>query len=145
MKTTDEIVRLRAQAEEAVAGMPVGDLRVKAFEVILGHLLEGDSVPSTAAEQREPTKKAGKAPERPSKAAPVERDSLRNRILVLREEGFFKAPKGIGETRKGLQEHGWIHDVTAMSGPLQALVQKRDLRRTRGTDGTRGTWKYVNP
>lgn len=140
MKTTSEIIALRAQAEESVAGMPEGDLKVKAFEVILGHLLGGQSS-SPAAERRESPAKERKAPERPGRAAPVDRDSVRGRVLVLREEGFFKTPKGIGDIRKGLEERGWIHDVTAMSGPLQGMVQKRELRRT----GKRGTWKYVNP
>jgi hypothetical protein len=36
---TKKLVALRKEAEKAIAEMPDGDLKVKAFEVILGHLL----------------------------------------------------------------------------------------------------------
>jgi hypothetical protein len=36
-----KLIDHRKQAEKAVAGMADGELKVKAFEVILGHLLGG--------------------------------------------------------------------------------------------------------
>jgi hypothetical protein len=60
---TKKIVSARKEAEKAIAGMPDGDLKVKAFEVILGHLLadgsDGRKPPAVQKDERkaEPSKK----------------------------------------------------------------------------------------
>jgi hypothetical protein len=64
---------------------------------------------------------------------------------VLRDEGFFKTQKAIGEVREELKAHGWHYPLTTLSGRLQALVQQRQLRRERGVQGKKKVWKYSNP
>jgi hypothetical protein len=71
--------------------------------------------------------------------------STKTRILLLREEGFFAVPRAISEVKAELQAHGWIHPMTALSGPLQSLVRERELRRVKEGGGKKKGWKYVNP
>ena len=130
-----KLVELRRQAEKAVADMSEGELKSKAFEVILGHLLSG------------PTSATGPPPKEPKparrEATPAR--SIAGRILVLQDEGFFKAQRTIGEVREELRAHGWHYPLTTLSGRLQALVQQRRLRRERASQGNKKLWKYSNP
>jgi hypothetical protein len=138
---SSELVKLRRQAERAVHDMPQGELKTKAFETILVHLLSG-----TAGKGVERAG-AGKRAQAKQKAAgsKVPR-SLRERILFLRDEGFFGSQKSIAEIRQELKKNGWHHATTALSGPLQSLVQRRLLRRERvADDEQRPAWKYSNP
>lgn len=135
------LIDLRKQAERAVDEMPDGELKVKAFEVILAHLL-GGALPSGkgGAEDQKPSLRKAKAEREDSPAR-----SISGRILVLRDEGFFKNQKTIGELREELRAHGWHYPLTTLSGRLQALVQQRKLRRERATQGNKKIWKYSNP
>jgi len=140
------IIALRKNAERAVADMPEGALKVKAFEVILGNLLEGKDATSGDS----PAKRQAAAPVSPAKDRTKREDrkvpdSCPERILSLRDEGFFKTPRTLSEIRDDLQMHGWTYPVTSLSGPVQKLVQKRELRRLAGQDGKKGTYRYVTP
>jgi hypothetical protein len=134
-----DLVDLRLQAERAVADMPEGDLKVKAFEVLLNHLLttadrDGDGEKST--------RRVAKG--QPSTGTSVG-NSKAHRILALKNDGFFGAQRTISEVREELASHGWHYPVTGLSGPLQELVQRRQLRRQRMVDGKKKLWKYSNP
>jgi hypothetical protein len=135
---TKKLVDLRKAAEKAVADMPDGDLKVKAFEVILAHMMEAP----------EATSKAAKA-ERVAEERPVSRGasikSTTGRILVLRDEGFFRNKKSIAEICDELATHGWHYPQTSLSGPLQAMVQRRELRRMRDKKGNKKVWVYSEP
>jgi hypothetical protein len=136
-----KLIELRTKAEKAIEAMPDGELKVKAFEVILSHLLTGTAAAvgrSTSAE----TLAAEPEKEKPLKVAAR---SLSGRILVLRNEGFFKAQKSIGQIREELKAHGWYYPVTTLSGTLQAMAQKGHLRRERVRQGKRKVWLYSNP
>lgn len=134
-----KLIDLRKQAEKAVSDMPDGEVKVKAFEVILSHLLSGSEKPRKSAEDTvvKPTKK--------QKAETAQAGSIRGRILVLRDEDFFKNQKTISEVREELRAHGWHYPLTTLSGSLQALVQQRKLRRERAKQGKKKIWKYSNP
>jgi hypothetical protein len=139
MQIIDELKELRKKAEAAVTEMPDGDLKTKAFEVILQHLLSTSSPPpqGESAEKRALAKKETVSSRRPGTA--------KSRILLLKDEGFFTTPRALGEVREELRAHGWIHPQTALSGPLQGLVQGRRLRRIKEKAGNKAFWKYVNP
>jgi hypothetical protein len=131
------LVELRREAEQAVSEMPDGDLKIKAFEVILNHLLQGpERTQSGAAAAPEPRRRDTKGT--------VETSTI-GRILVLRDEGFFKSQRAIGEVREELRAHGWHYPVTSLSPALLTLVQQRKLRRERGKEGNKKIWKYSNP
>ena len=67
------------------------------------------------------------------------------RVLSLREEGFFDQQRSLGAIRDELQIHGWIYQLTALSGTVQTLVQKRELRRTLVSNGKKKVYCYVKP
>ncbi len=62
-------------------------------------------------------------------------------IRVLKEEGFFKTKKAIGEIQKKLEEQGHIYGQGGLSPALVKLVRSRTVRRLKED----GVWKYVNP
>jgi len=142
---TKELIEARQKAEAAVAEMPEGELRLEAFKLILNRLLSGgDKAAPVSTKAR-----GGGRSERRTRQT-TERDdavprSTPDRILALKEEGFFSEQRGIGEIRDELQTHGWMYDVTALSGPLMKLVRKRELRRLNVQDGNKTTYKYFNP
>src|ERR1700694_1226124 len=118
------IVGVRKQAEEAVADMSEGPLKTKAFEVILDRLLvdrENESKPTTPSPP--PASKNDPEVTRPNST------SSTDRILLLKDEGFFQEQRTIGEVREKLASRGWHYPVTSLSGPLQTLVQRALLRR----------------
>jgi hypothetical protein len=47
----------------------------------------------------------------------------------LRDEGFFKQPRTLGEIQKRLADLGHHYPLTGLSGPMQAECKKRNLRR----------------
>jgi len=136
-----KLIELRKQAEKAVAEMPDGELKVKAFEVILSHLLGSSPVSETTkgAQESRPARAAR------TKAEGTSAKSIGGRILVLGDEGFFKTQKTIGEVREELKAHGWHYPLTTLSGRLQSLVQQKKLRRERASQGNKKIWKYSNP
>lgn len=139
-----KLIEFRKEAEKAVAEMPDGDLKLKAFEVILNHLI---SIPAQV-----PGGRAGRTPQRDTPTGKPARgqgespaESTAGRILVLKDEDFFKAQRSIAEIREELQAHGWHYPATTLSGELIKLVQRRKLRRQKVKDGNKTIWKYSNP
>jgi hypothetical protein len=137
----NKLVELRKEAEQSVSDMKDGPLKVKAFETILEHLLalNADEVaPQTAAKPKAQQKSQTTTTNNPETAP--------DRILSLKEAGFFKSQRSIAEIRQELRRNGWNYEVTSLSGPLQSLVSKRALRRenVEGENGKKA-WKYSNP
>jgi hypothetical protein len=138
---TNNLVELRKQAEQAVHDMPDGDLKVKAFETILNHLLSGNADMSLGA-----VRTAKKASPKQKDATPHPPKSFGERVLSLKAEGFFAEQRAIADIRQELKKSGWHYPLTSMSGGLQRLVQNKALRRERVDDETsRKGWKYSNP
>jgi hypothetical protein len=134
------IVGVRKQAEEAVADMSEGPLKTKAFEVILDRLLvdrENESKPTTPSSP--PASKNDPEVTRPNST------SSTDRILLLKDEGFFQEQRTIGEVREKLASRGWHYPVTSLSGPLQTLVQRALLRRVKVKESGKSGWKYSLP
>ena len=130
------LVAARKRAEEAVADMPEGVFKVKAFEVILASLLSGSPLSDSGEQKQMRTKQ-------PAAARP--RSSLADRIGSLAEEGFFREPRGLSEVQAKLAEHGWHYPQQNLSTPLIRLVRKRVLRRLQGAEGGKKVWKYSLP
>jgi hypothetical protein len=140
-----ELIEIRKQAEAAVDDMPEGELKTKAFETILTHLLSNvdgakkkDTGPAAAKVTpriKEKGHSVGKVP-----------TSAEGRIVFLKGENFFGTQRSIAEIRQELKKSGWHYATTALSGRLQSLVQKRLLRREKVADNKqRAGWKYSNP
>src|SRR5260370_21458529 len=142
MLEDEKIAAARDSATGAVENMTDTELRGRAFEVILGRLLDaevGSSRDTSAGGNQSP--KVAKSAR--GSAIPVLRNktpkSCSERIFSLRDEGFFKSPRTLGEIRSELQMHGWAYPITSLSGPVQKLVQKRELRRMPGRRKTSPT------
>jgi len=134
---------LRKKAEAAVQDMPDGEMKFRAFQVILAHLLEASA---EGTEPRPESRAQASAPvkaRQPKALESIPRTSS-DRILFLHAEGFFGSQRSLSDVQGELRKNGWHYPVTALSGPLQNLVQKRLLRRERVTDGNRTIWKYAN-
>ncbi len=82
-----KLIEFRREAEKAVADMQDGELKVKAFEVILSHLI------STSADQTTRISAPQQKGHPESEADEFPTESVAGRLMVLREEGFFK-PRG---------------------------------------------------
>lgn len=65
--------------------------------------------------------------------------SLSEKIIKLKQEGFFNNRKTIGEVQKELEARGDIYPNTTLSGILLRLVKKQILGRLNETDG----WRYI--
>lgn len=145
---TKAIIEARKKAEAAVAEMAEDELRVEAFKLILNRLLSGGEGSEPTRKSRPATRRDARGHEskgaesRPEDFVPR---SAPERILALKAEGFFEKERGIGEVREELQTHGWRYEVTALSGALIGLVQRRELRRSKVDDGKKTTYKYFNP
>jgi len=136
------LIEARKKAENAVSDMADPALRLKAFEVILEKLL-GGAEPNSGTD---PQKRRKRRTSNSSTGAPKpEGDSKRGRILRLRDDGFFREQRTISELRDELRTRGWIYELTSLSGPLQLLVQKGQLRRALVTEGAKKIYKYVSP
>lgn len=136
-----KLIELRKEAEKAVAEMPDGDLKLKAFEVILNHLIASSAPPLKTQPIAKMTDEA---------VPPVSEDfpseSVAGRLMVLKEEGFFKSPKALAEIREELQAHGWRYPNTTLAPVLIRLCgRKKVLRRQRIQEGKTKPWKYFNP
>jgi len=142
----NSLIEARKKAELAVAEMPDGELKVEAFKLILNRLLadSGDRASERKARPGHRGKNQKRDPSGEESEDAVPR-SAPARILALKAEGFFDETRGIGEIRDELQTHGWRYDVTALSGTLMRLVQKRELKRSKVVDGKKTTYKYFNP
>jgi hypothetical protein len=134
------IVTVRKQAEEAVADMNEGPLKTKAFEVILDRLL-GESETERKFSVVSPPGSSPKGPE----VAPRSPNSTTDRLVLLKDEGFFEEQRSIGEVRDKLASRGWHYPMTSLSGPLQKLVQRGVLRRMKVKESGKDVWKYSLP
>jgi len=65
--------------------------------------------------------------------------SLSEKIIKLKQEGFFDNRKTIGEVQKELETKGDIYPNTTLSGILLRLVKKQILGRLNEPYG----WRYV--
>ena len=130
----DPLVQARKRAERAVAGMADVPLKTAAFQTILAKLLAD----ADRSEQIQPT---------PSKARSGMKQhprTLTERILAIRSEGFFKTQRSLSDVREALGSRGWHYPLTTLSGVMQALVRRRELRRERVSAGNKQVWKYSN-
>jgi hypothetical protein len=123
-----------AEAEQAVQGVKDAELRRIAFQKVLEELLGGGS--SRSGHQVKGNHRAKKVNSKPPSKRKQPSAGPINYIRELVDEGFFKkTPRTIAETKDELRNHGHHLPVTSLSGPLQRLCQKKELRRHRDDGG----------
>ncbi len=57
------------------------------------------------------------------------RVTLPSLVSELKDEGFFKKPKTLGEIRTRLADLGHNYPITGLSGPMRNLVRSKKVRR----------------
>ncbi len=144
MTEAKSLLEARKKAEEAVADMAAGDLKTKAFELILNRLLSAmDDLPAERQSRRRNQDRTERKPQ--GKEVGSFSGSAPARILQLKTQNFFDDPRGIGQIREELQTHGWHYNITSLSGTLMKLVRAGELRRQKVKDGAKTIYKYFNP
>jgi len=124
---TADLVRARKEAEKAVSDMPEGPLKLKAFELILDHLLSNlqqSSGPDSGVSRKPAT--ATKAPRRAA-----HNGGLTSRIRALAEEGYFDKQRSLTDVQERLRELGHNHSLQQLSSVLVRLVKAQELQRSR--------------
>ena len=118
---------LVAQAERAVASVKDAELRRVAFERVLNDLLSGtDESHKIKSSGTHTIKHAA-----PRKSTGKKRSGPQAYVEEMVEEGFFKKLKTISEVKAELENRGHHIPLTSLSGPMQALCQKKKLRRSK--------------
>lgn len=133
------IVEARKRAEKAIADMPDGDVKLKAFEVILAKLLEApEGVARTTV-----VRKVGASTR--SSGAAQEASGLQGRIMELASDGFFSKPKGAADIKLALGTKGHHHKNEDIAVALLRLVRRKTLRRIPDTKKGRSRYLYCLP
>ena len=115
---------LVAQAEKAVSGVKDPELKRVAFQKVLEDLLSAGAPQPSAPRKTHSAKKAhSKAPSKKVRRGP------QGYIEEMIEDQFFEKPKTMAEVKAELENRGHHIPFTSLSGPLQALCQKKTLRR----------------
>lgn len=78
----------------------------------------------------ETPKKKRKVPKRPPAGA-----SCRDRILILRGDGFFKEHRSPTDIVAGLAKKGWTHKANQVSAALTTMFSNGEVQRTKADDG----------
>lgn len=73
------------------------------------------------------------------KESPLEKMSIGDMILELREEGFFDKPKSLVEIKNALAEKGRIYEASTLSAQVIRQVRKRNIGRIKQDK----KWMYV--
>ncbi len=66
-------------------------------------------------------------------------DTTKGRVIFLKEAGFFKTPRTLGEITEQLSREGYFYNSKTVDNALRVLVQEQRLRRI----GKRGEYRYV--
>jgi len=103
-----------------------------AFAAVLGYLLQKGKI-------------APKAEVKPIARKEIKRLTLNERILELRDEGFFKEPKSLGDVGAELRNRGYLYSVAHVNVALLRLLRKRGLRRVLEIKAKKKMFLYVNP
>jgi hypothetical protein len=136
------------QAEQAVGPVKDPELRRIAFEKILDALLESPTRERHAqtTTRRTKTKKADVTGARDTQIANKKRRGTAGYVEELIDEQFFAKPKTITAVKAELANRGHHIPLTALSGPLQRLCQRKRLRREKApsADGGKKAFAYSN-
>jgi hypothetical protein len=140
MAQNDRIKKAVAEAEAAVAAVKDPSLKVAAFEKVLQHLLQSTEPAHHPARGSNPP--ARKQPG--TKAAAAGRGGPQSRIEEMVADGFFEKPRTLSDVKIELANRGFHIPRTSLSGPLQALCQKKLLRRQKGIASDKDAFGYSN-
>lgn len=76
-----------------------------------------------------PEKRQGGKERETQEAKPTGKVLISDLIETLKGEDYFRSPRGLGDVRNKLADMGHHYPVTTLSGAMQKLTRKRQLRR----------------
>jgi hypothetical protein len=145
-KEETELASIVQRAYSATQTIAETDLRRVAFDRLLEFLLTNSELREMTldaqASREKPAKQRGKPKTNPRR--PIEGPSSWVESMV--DEGFFATPKGIASVVERVSAMGHSVQSKDVTFPLVQLVQRKRLRRERGSDGKtkRPVWIYTN-
>lgn len=137
----ESLIAKRQAAEKAVEDA-APDLKEKAFEVMLQHLLSGERQPLANTRRRKKTSqpKSGMSLKVKKSRKPSGPQGL---ITELVKDGFYDEWRSLPDILERLRVGGHIYKQSSLSTPLRRLTQAKVLRRKeRERDGGRKIWMY---
>lgn len=72
------------------------------------------------------------------------KDGLKEKIILLKDGGFFEKPKEVMEVKKELQLKGHSYDIKPVGTALLRLVKKGNLKRIIEMKEQKSIYKYCN-
>jgi membrane protein involved in colicin uptake len=135
---------LVAQAASAVSAIKDPELKRVAFEKVLDDLLADATGPPPAADQSTGKRKTVSPGKKTSSGSASRHGGPFAYITELIEDKFFAKVKTMGEVKAELENRGHHIPFTSLSGPLQRLCQKKQLRRQKMDRGGKKTFGYSN-
>jgi hypothetical protein len=128
--SNDDYADLVSRAEQSVKSVKDPELKKVAFEKVLDDLLALKVVPKDKKrDKKHPSDKKARGP--------------LAYVRELAKDGFFKKPKTIAQVKAELENMGHHIPITSLSGPMQTLCVKKELRRERiKTEGKKQTFRY---
>jgi hypothetical protein len=134
--SADELKKLVAEAEAAVAAVKDPELRTAAFEKILDRLLLGGE-PQPAKSKAKHATRAEAAPAKKATGGP------KGRIEELIADGFFKKQRRtLADVKAELANRGFHFAWADLGNPLQRLCKQRRLRRQKASVGDKTIYSY---
>ncbi len=110
----------------------------------VGDLISAPGAASTAQTVKKVSPTRRYAKKATVKGAARRKEGPTAHVQALVSEGFFKVQKSLADVQKHLDVSGYRYPLTQLSGLMQLLVRKKQLRRQRVKDGKRGVYKYSN-
>src|SRR5713101_5165616 len=113
--------------------MPKATIKSKTGSVITieGSQSEISNILATLERGTPPTGKPKEGPNRgsASRKGKKKRVSVPDLVLELKDKSFFDKPKSLGDVAAALEQQGYLHPVTSLSGVMLGLLKKRQLSR----------------
>lgn len=93
----------------------------------------------TVADEAAPAENGKTRAKKRRTSAPPKGQSCAARILVLKQEGFFKDHRSGADIVTGLAAKGWTHKSNQVGASLTQMFERGDIQRTKEGNGA---WKY---
>ena len=96
---------------------------------------EAEAPESSDNMQGEDNTQAGKAKGKRRRSVAPKGHSCSDRIVALKEDGFFKSKRGLGEIVTGLSQKGFTHQANQVAAAGESLFKRGLLQRTKDGKG----------
>lgn len=99
-----------------------------------------DSTDNQSPPAADPKPSGGKKNRRGTSSRPPKGHSCADRMITLREDGFFKEQKTPAQIVEGLGAKGWTHASNQVSAAAGQMFKRGDIQRTKVGQGFAYYW-----